>query len=305
MAEPENINIAMLVQRVDSLDSDVKTLDSDVKTLRREFEEYRKKSEKADDSMSWAMTSLTGKLDKHVSVENEQYSEQRRMAEEHDQKISDTQKAIADLAAELKDGRVEGTDGGIPDDEVWRQGSGAAGGACALGDTAGGRPADRIQRTAGKDGCRPADATTCNDQCRRPCRCPMRHFLLGALLILVSPTPFAEDAPPGVHAGAWAGAAAAARASAGASVKTSQTAAQQAALVSTQTVTVSAPRHGVGSGGSGVFGRGECRGEDDHGTDGPRPLRADNERDGAVPDFGVRRGDGDRRRGVRRGQRRG
>lgn len=96
MTGPENISIATLVQRVDSLDSDVKT-------LRREFEDYRKKSEKADDTMSWAMTSLTGKLDKHVSVENEQYSEQRRMAEEHDRKISDTQKSIADLAAELKE----------------------------------------------------------------------------------------------------------------------------------------------------------------------------------------------------------
>lgn len=96
MSVPEHISIAILVQRVDSLDSDVKT-------LRREFEEYRKKSEKADDSMSWAMTSLTGKLDKHVSTENEQYSEQRSMAEEHDRKISDTQKAIADLSAELKE----------------------------------------------------------------------------------------------------------------------------------------------------------------------------------------------------------
>jgi len=83
----------------------------------------------------------------------------------------------------------------------------------------------------------------------------MRHFLLGALLILVSPTPFAEDAPPGVHAGAWAGAAAAARASAGASVKTSQTAAQQAALVSTQTVTVSAPAAAASSGGGSAVGK--------------------------------------------------
>lgn len=96
MTVTENTTISALVARVESLDSDVKT-------LRREFEDYRKKSEKADDGMSWAMTSLTGKFDKHVSVEQEQYSEQLTMAQEHDRKITDTQKAISDLAAELKE----------------------------------------------------------------------------------------------------------------------------------------------------------------------------------------------------------
>lgn len=81
----------------------VESLGSAVRTLRTDFEAYRKKSEAADGHMSWAITSLTGKFDSHRKDEKSQYEKQVAMGSALDRKIEATQKAIADLSAELKE----------------------------------------------------------------------------------------------------------------------------------------------------------------------------------------------------------
>ncbi len=96
MTSSDNTNIDDLIRRVSSLDSDVKT-------LRTEFEQYRTKSSKADDAMSWAMTSITGKLDDHIKKEDKKYIEQNAIAQDQIRKLDETQKAIASLSAELKE----------------------------------------------------------------------------------------------------------------------------------------------------------------------------------------------------------
>lgn len=81
----------------------VESLEATLRTLRADFEEYRRKSEGADSHMSWAISSLTGKLDKHREDEKNQYEQQIAMGNSLNQKILETQKAIHELSTELKE----------------------------------------------------------------------------------------------------------------------------------------------------------------------------------------------------------